>query len=102
MQIHVHIEEDVEMRDGLRSWVEAEVKRTLGRFDGYVTRVEVHLIDENAGKKGAADFRCTMEARPAGHQPIAVRHRAPNPEAAVDGAAEKLEREIDSLRGTDS
>ena len=37
------------------------------RFSAHITRVEVHLGDENAGKRGSDDKRCMMEARLEGH-----------------------------------
>jgi ribosome-associated translation inhibitor RaiA len=58
--------------------------------------VEVHLADENSRAKGGQDDkRCTMEARMAGLQPVAVTEQAPNLMQAVSGAAEKLEKTLD-------
>lgn len=64
-----------------------------------ITRVQIHLGDENAGKSGAADKRCVMEARPAGRQPVAVTHKAATLEEACDGAAEKLGNLLESKFG---
>ena len=64
-----------------------------------LTRVEVHLNDENAGKSGAQDKRCQMEARIKGHQPLSVTHKAESLDLAVDGAADKLLRAITNLSG---
>jgi len=90
MQIQVNTDDNVEGREELIGKVEAEVGATLARFSDQVTRVEVHLGDENAGKSGSADKRCRMEARPAGQQPVAVTHHAATLEEAYDGAAKKL------------
>ena len=64
-----------------------------------LTRVEVHLSDENGGKSGPKDKRCKMEARPKGHQPILVSHDADSLTQAVEGAAEKLEHALEHLFG---
>jgi hypothetical protein len=58
--------------------------------------VEVHLSDENSHKGGADDKRCLMEARLEGRPPTAVSHRAPSVQLAIDGAAAKLARVIES------
>jgi hypothetical protein len=62
--------------------------------------VEVHLSDENSDKKsGAEDIRCLLEARLVGLQPISLRHRAATVMQAVEGAAEQMERSLDSTLG---
>lgn len=61
-----------------------------------VTRLEVHLSDQNGGKSGQRDKRCVMEARLEGRQPIAASDDATTLDQAVRGAADKLARLIDS------
>jgi len=65
----------------------------------YITRVEVHLSDENAGKAGSHDKRCMIEARLEGHQPIAVTDEAETLGQAIGGAAEKLKHSLDHTLG---
>ena len=73
--------------------VQDVVEDEIGRFGDRITRVEVHLSDENSSEKtGDNDKRCVMEARLAGLQPITVSDEGPSLEAAVDGAAGKLEK----------
>ena len=48
-----------------------------------------------AGKSGANDKRCRIEARPAGRQPITVTADADKVADAFTGAADKLVRAID-------
>ncbi|MGE0333345.1 MAG: HPF/RaiA family ribosome-associated protein, partial [Ramlibacter sp.] len=62
----------------------------LQRHSQDITRVEVQLSDENSGAKGAADKRCTLEARLAAHQPVAATHHAENQDLAFRGATDKL------------
>jgi hypothetical protein len=65
-----------------------------------VTRVEVHLSDQNSDKKvGSVDIRCLLEARLAGHQPISVSDQAATLAQAVDGAVDKLTHSLDSTLG---
>ena len=98
MQIQVrsnHIEGSVELQE----WVSAAVQDQLERFEDFLMRVEVHVGDENAQKAGAADKRCQIEARPKGHQPLSVTHKAESLQLAVDGAAEKMHNAIEHLMG---
>mgnify|MGYP006172692853 CR=1 FL=1 len=60
------------------------VDDALARVSSRLTRVEVHLADENAGKGGADDKRCMIEARPAGQSPVAVTNHAATLEEAPD------------------
>ena len=99
MQVQVNTDNNIDGRDEFIRRVEAEVEGTLGRFGDQITRVEVHLSDVNAAKSGGDDKRCLMEARLAGRQPVAVSHEAATLEEAVDGAADKMKRSLDSTLG---
>lgn len=99
MQIQINTDHNIEGREALAAHVRDVVERALDRFSDRVTRVEVHLGDENAAKSGQDDMRCMMEARLQGQQPIAVTHHAAVLHLAVDGAAGKLARMIDSRLG---
>jgi len=99
MQVQLHTDKSLELRDGLAQEVDATVRTALRRWTERVTRVEVHLNDLNSHKGGPADKRCLMEARLGGLQPVAVSNRAGTLEEAVAGAADKLTRSLDSLLG---
>jgi len=71
----------------------------MAHFAASVTRVEVHLSDENAGKGGAAALRCVMEARVNGRPPVAVSNDASSLDAAVNGAVHKLVRATEHAVG---
>ncbi len=90
MQIQVHSDNHIEGSARLADWVSASVASRLDRFDDELTRVVVHLNDENGDKAGAHDKRCQIEARPKGLQPISVTHKAESLELALDGAVDKL------------
>ncbi|MGA9828885.1 MAG: HPF/RaiA family ribosome-associated protein, partial [Rhodanobacteraceae bacterium] len=75
------------------------VGNALGRFSNHITRVEVHLTDENANKSGEHDKRCVMEARFEGRQPIAVTDHAATLDKAIHGAIHKLTSLIESTLG---
>ena len=100
MKIQINVDRNIEGHEALAAQVSGAVQSALSRISEHITRVEVHLSDENSNKKGGNDdMRCMMEARVEGRRPIAVTHRAATLDQAVDGAAEKLTRLIKSTLG---
>lgn len=100
MIIQVNTDRSIEGNRELAQQIKTVVGSSLEHFGGQVTRVEVHLSDENSDKKfGTEDKRCLLEARLAGLQPLTVSHRAATLEQAVDGAVEKLKRSLNSTLG---
>ncbi len=97
MNIQVSTDHNIKGSALLNSYVVETLTSALERFKGIITRVEVHLTDENAAKSGGQDKRCLMEARVAHHQPIIVRHNADNIHQAIQETSDKLERSISSL-----
>jgi ribosomal subunit interface protein len=96
MQIQINTDSNIEGREKLAAHVKGVVESALSRFSDRITRVEVHLSDENSHKSGQDDKRCMMEARLEGRQPTAVTHQAATLDQAVDGAADKLKRSLES------
>ena len=99
MQIQVNTDDNIEGRDTLSAQVEAGIRDGLSRFAAQITRVEVHLSDENAGKGGDDDKRCLLEVRVTGQQPIAVTHQSGTVQEASEGAVQKMVRKLQSLFG---
>jgi len=99
MQIQINTDHNLPGREALSAHVKGVVERALNHNDDRVTRVEVHLSDVNGAKSGPKDLRCAMEARLKHLQPIAVSFEAATLHQAVDGAAEKLARMIESTLG---
>ena len=99
MQIQINTDHNIDGREALNKHIEDVVERGLSRFRDHVTRLEIHLSDQNADKPGPADKSCVIEARVEGRQPVAVTHHAATLHQAVSGAAEKLTRLLDSRLG---
>jgi ribosome-associated translation inhibitor RaiA len=100
MIIQINTDSNIEGNAELVQQITAVVSNGLERFSEKVTRVEVHLSDENSENKfGTDDKRCLLEARLAGLQPISVSDRAATLEQAVDSAVEKLKRSLDNTMG---
>jgi len=99
MKIQLNTDINIDATEGLAQHVNATLEHALERFAEHVTRVEVHLSDENAGKSGQQDQRCMLEARLEGRQPAAVTDHAATMHQAVQGATQKLVRMLDSTLG---
>lgn len=99
MQIQVNSDNHIQSSIRLEEWVRTTIESTLDRYDEDLTRIEVHLRDENGDKPGPHDKRCQIEARPKGHQPISVTHKAASLDQAVEGAATKLNNALEHLFG---
>ena len=104
MQIQVSTDNHIDGSAKLTHEVEIVVESALRHFGDRITRVEVHLSDENSSQKlGDNDKRCMIEVRLAGLQPIAVSHQGSSLELALDGAAGTLEKTLKrTLRRKDS
>lgn len=100
MQIQINTDRNIEGNEALAAYVRSQTEQALSRSSDHVTRVEVHLSEENSDKKGGkAGQRCAMEARLEGRQPLAVTCKALTLEQAVNGAADKMSRLIESTIG---
>ncbi len=99
MQIQINTDHNIEVHEAMAAHLRGTVEATLNRFSDHITRVEMHLSDENADKSGQNDKRCLLEARIEGRSPMAVTHKAASLGQAVDGAANKLARSIESAVG---
>ncbi len=100
MIIQVNTDSNIEGNRELVQQIKTVVANSLEYYGEQITRVEVHLSDENSDQKsGTEDKRCLVEVRLAGLQPFAVTHEAATLERAVDGAVEKLIRAIDTTLG---
>jgi ribosome-associated translation inhibitor RaiA len=99
VQVQINADHNIQRNEALAAWVTSAVESALVHVSDHVTRVEVHLSDENGRKSGQNDKRCMMEARLEGRRPIAVTEHAATLDQAVHGAAGKLARMIESAAG---
>jgi len=81
---------DMDKSDAIEAKVREAVEKAVGRFGDRVTRVEVHLGDVNAHKKGPDDKRCMIEARPAGADPVVAEAHDEDLYKAIGLAADKI------------
>lgn len=78
--------------------ITADVETAFERYRNRLTRVDVHLSDEN-GPKSGIDSRCKLEVRPVGRPPLVVSHDAADFDEAVKEAIDKMNRLLSSTFG---
>lgn len=99
MQINVNTDNTINKHQGLDEHVDSVVRSSIGRFGDHVTRVDVHLSNENKEKKADGGNSCMLEARLAGVAPIVIHEHATDLHQAINNAGSKLARALDSAIG---
>lgn len=91
MKVYVHTDRNIHADAGQAQHIETDLSSALERFSDDLTRVDVQLSDESAGRKTGDDIHCLLEARPARQDAVTVAHRAATVTEACQGATDKLE-----------
>ncbi len=100
MRVQVNTDNQIKGSEQFEAEVRSAVLRSLRRIGSRITRVEVHLSDQNSKSKVAADdHRCVVEARLGGMKPVSVSHDAASPKTALTGATKKLVQLLDRTLG---
>ncbi|MCK7593100.1 HPF/RaiA family ribosome-associated protein [Pseudomarimonas salicorniae] len=99
MKIQINTDAHISGKEALAEHMSGIIEDALEHVSEHITRVEVHLSDENGTKSGHQDKRCMLEARIEGRSPLAVTEQAATLEQSVQGAAGKLARLLESRIG---
>ena len=75
------------------------IEEGLKRFNSQITRIEVHLSDEDGDKDGLKTKRCLLEARLKGMNPITVSSQAGTEKQAVRKSINKLKSSLETILG---
>lgn len=97
--IQLNTDRNIKGDKALEEQVETVLERVLGRFGNKITRLEVHLSDQNSQKGGLDDMGCVIEARLEGRQPIAVSAREATLDRAIASAAQKMKNALETELG---
>ena len=97
MTIQFNTDRHLTLHDEFRDKLNSVLAEKLSRFSDHITRLEVHLSDDNGSKTGLDDKKCLLEARVEGRPPIAVSAHANNYELAVDAAIDKIRSALDKV-----
>jgi ribosomal subunit interface protein len=90
MIININTDSNIQNTELLKDHITSVVTDQLKRYQDRISRVEVHLSDQNAHKKTGKDIKCTMEARPDGFDPMTVSEITENLHQSIKVATEKL------------
>ena len=99
MDIQVNTGHNIDGSAELNAYIDTTLSTAFKRLNVAITRIEVHLSDEKAGKTGVSDMRCLLEARVSNHQPIVVSHHSDTIYDAIEAASGKLLRALDTMAG---
>lgn len=99
MQVQVNSNHTIHTGESFERWATAQLNASLSRFKDDITRIEVHMSDENSERISTDHKRCLMEARLAHHEPLAVNHRASSQDEAFRGASDKLKHALEHFLG---
>ncbi|XUU60896.1 HPF/RaiA family ribosome-associated protein [Erythrobacter sp. HA6-11] len=102
MQFQFNSDSSVMGTDNVAERIEASVRGKLARFEDRLTRLEVHVSDENARKGGSDDKTCMIEARPRGGRPIGVTEHAGDVDTAARRAASTMAERLERVLGKES
>jgi len=99
MIIQFHTDHNIEGSERQNAYFTTSISEALSHYSSHITRLEVHIADENAAKEGKNDQRCMIEARLEGLQLLAVTNHADTIEQAVKGATDKLKAALETVLG---
>ncbi|ADV50263.1 HPF/RaiA family ribosome-associated protein [Cellulophaga sp. E16_2] len=99
MIIQINTDKNISGEKRTEDFFTSQIEEALKRFESHITRIEVHLKDENGKKDGFNDISCLIEARLEGRQPIAVTNQAETMDLALTGAIHKIKTAVESILG---
>lgn len=99
MKVIINTDNNISLSEAAVAEIVASVETKLAHVSSRLTRLEVHLSDESAGRSTGDDIACKLEARPKGRNPEFASDSAPAVESAVSGALGKMQQVLDSTFG---
>lgn len=99
MKIQFNTDKNIKGTESLEAYVFESINRQLRRFASKITRIEVHLSDQNAEKSGSDDIQCKIEARIKGLQPILATGKSSTKEKALNVTIDKMKATLDTIIG---
>ncbi len=99
MTIQLNTDNNLSLHEAFGNKLDDLLSEELRMYSENITRLEVHLSDENGSKEGLNDKKCLLEARLEGRQPMAVTGLADTYELAVNSAIDKLKASLNTILG---
>ena len=102
MQFQFNTDHTVMGTENVAERIEAMMRAMFARFADRLTRIEVHVTDENGHKHGHDDKACTIEARPRGGRPIGVTEHGSKVDAVARKAAATMVQRLERVLGREA
>lgn len=99
MTIQFNTDHNITGNESFQERISERLNHSLKKYGDRITRLEVHISDENGSKFGENDKRCMLEARVADIKPVAVTSFDNTIDQAVTGAISKLTAVLDTTFG---
>jgi ribosome-associated translation inhibitor RaiA len=99
MQIQINTDKNINGDERHEYYFTPQITEAFTRYKSYITRIEVHLKDENGKKDGIKDKTCSLEARLEGRKPIAVTSHESTVELSINSAIEKMKSSLETILG---
>lgn len=99
MKLQLNTDKNIQGTEALENHVSEKVNHILKHLVDNITRLEVHLSDQNADKAGPDDIQCKIEARVEHMQPVIVISKSDSKEVAIDEALNKMKATMTTIIG---
>jgi ribosomal subunit interface protein len=100
MKVQVNSDKHIDVSAEFIEKIEQQLEDKLRRFASHISRIEVHLTDENSAAKSAGgDIRCRLEARLNAREPMIVTDHGDSAMHAINGSIGKLQSALNSVLG---
>jgi ribosomal subunit interface protein len=99
MIIQVNTDNHIAGSERQESYVSEMMQKAFQHYVDRITRLEVHLSDQNAEKEGDNDIQCKIEARLEGLPPIYVESQEENMDEALAEAVKKMQSRLRTITG---
>jgi hypothetical protein len=99
MKIQFNTDKNIDGTEDFTSPFIVLIEEELKQYKDQITRIEVHLSDEDGDKEGLNAKRCLLEARISGMKPIAVSSQSDTEEQALTESLNKLNTSLKTIFG---
>jgi len=97
MLIQLNADKNLVIHEAYGTSIKEVLTKELGHFSGHISRLEVHLSDENGGKGGPNDKRCLLEARIENLHPVSVTADGDTHDQSIKAASHKLKHALETV-----
>ncbi len=95
MQVQFNSDNNISGTDTMGQRIEGQLRERLERFADRLTRLEVHVSDDNGARSHGEDKKCVIEARIQGSNPLSATANADTIDSAASKAGNKLAKMLE-------